>query len=137
MEFIRLIDAYAAFITGCAAVALAIISGFKFPRLMSVIPSTLKRNDSLPYVGYSGGVLVCLAGAISAASWFHAAMPATLHSSAWKNFLIKLPAAYPVFSTAGFTMLVMLAIMASLNTTQGMTQGALPERAIPFPSKRI
>lgn len=129
MEPIHLTDMHAYVVTGCIAVILVLMRSFKLPASLGIGTSMSKRADSLPYPHRDWRIPAYLAGAMSAAAWIHGIGTGTGLSFAWKYSLIELPAAYPFFSVAGFTSLVMLAILAQINAMQA----SLPNHAKALP----
>ncbi|GAB3630586.1 hypothetical protein PTE30175_03233 [Pandoraea terrae] len=82
--------------------------------LHSVVMPALKRVGSLLRLTFSARMLAIFSGAISAVSWFYAALLGVGRPLAWKYSLVQLLAAYPFLVAAGFIMMAALTARAKI-----------------------
>jgi hypothetical protein len=90
-------------------VVLLTLNGFA---LHAAVMPALKRVGSLLDLTFSARMLAIFSGAVSAVSWFYAAMLGVGRPLAWKYSLLQLLAAYPFLVAGGFSMMVVLTARA-------------------------
>lgn len=117
MGSIHLIDVYIYLITSCVIVAAVMLRIFKSFRPVDIVTSALRHAQLVRYRDSNEIVVVCVAGVVVAASWLYVAELGAGHAFAWKYSLIELPATYPLFCAAGFTVLVMSTVLTKMRTT--------------------
>jgi hypothetical protein len=88
-----------------AMVILLTLNGF-LPHA-AVMPA-IKKAGSLLHLNPGRRVLALFAGAVSAVSWFYAAMLGVGRPLAWKYSLVELLAAYPFLVLGGFVLMTAL-----------------------------
>lgn len=86
-------------------VCLLTLNGFALHE--RVLPA-LQRAGSLLHLTFSQLAFSLLTGAISAVSWFYAAMLGIGRPLNWKYSLVEIMAAYPVLIAAGFSFMALL-----------------------------
>lgn len=88
-------------------VALLTLNGFV---LHSAVMPVMEKAGSLLQMAFNQRMLAIFAGAVSAVSWFYAAMLGVGRPLAWKYSLMQLLAAYPALVASGFAAMVLLTV---------------------------
>ncbi|HWW03796.1 hypothetical protein [Collimonas sp.] len=88
-------------------VALLTLNGFV---LHNAVMPAMEKAGSLLQMEFNQRMLAIFAGAVSAVSWFYAAMLGVGRPLAWKYSLVQLLAAYPALIVTGFVAMAMLTV---------------------------
>ncbi|WP_211462950.1 hypothetical protein [Collimonas silvisoli] len=102
-------------------VALLTLNGFV---LHSAVMPAMEKAGSLLQMAFNQRMLAIFAGAVSAVSWFYAAMLGVGRPLAWKYSLVQLLAAYPALIVAGFAAMVTLTVWSRYRSELDFTQFA-------------
>ncbi|WP_041474839.1 hypothetical protein [Pseudomonas sp. UW4] len=101
-----------------AKIGIVVLLTFNGFLLHSAVLPALKKAGSLLKLSFSLRMLALFSGALSAVSWFYAAMLGVGRPLAWKYSLVELLAAYPVLIVGGFGMMVLLTAWAKDRDTE-------------------
>jgi len=101
-----------------AKIGIVVLLTFNGLLLHSAVLPALKKAGSLLKLSFSLRMLALFSGALSAVSWFYAAMLGIGRPLAWKYSLVELLAAYPVLIVGGFGMMVLLTAWAKDRDTE-------------------
>ncbi|MGF6092343.1 hypothetical protein [Pseudomonas sp. 18173] len=102
-----------------AKIGIVVLLTFNGFLLHSAVLPALKKAGSILDLSFNLRMLALFSGALSAVSWFYAAMLGVGRPLAWKYSLVELLAAYPVLIVGGFAMMVMLTAYAKNKGTEG------------------
>ncbi|KPU61263.1 putative membrane protein [Pseudomonas fluorescens] len=102
-----------------AKIGIVVLLTFNGFLLHSAVLPALKKAGSILDLSFSLRMLALFSGALSAVSWFYAAMLGVGRPLAWKYSLVELLAAYPVLIVGGFAMMVLLTAYAKNKGTEG------------------
>ncbi|MNB89180.1 hypothetical protein D3C75_362060 [compost metagenome] len=102
-----------------AKIGIVVLLTFNGFLLHSAVLPALKKAGSLLKLSFSLRMLALFSGALSAVSWFYAAMLGVGRPLAWKYSLVELLAAYPVLIVGGFGMMVLLTVWAKNKNAEG------------------
>lgn len=114
-------------------VCLLTLNGFL---LHSAVLPSLKKAGELLKLSPARSVLAAFAGAVSAVSWFYAAMLGVGRPLNWKYSLSELLAMYPVFIAAGFVAMLLFTAWAKHRITAARLRSRYMERREPTLSAR-
>ena len=107
-----------------AKIGIVVLLTFNGFLLHSAVLPALKKAGSILNLSFNVRMLALFSGALSAVSWFYAAMLGVGRPLAWKYSLVELLAAYPVLIVGGFGMMVLLTVWAKNKNAEGrMEQG--------------
>jgi len=102
-----------------AKIGIVVLLTFNGFLLHSAVLPALKKAGSILNLSFSLRMLALFSGALSAVSWFYAAMLGVGRPLAWKYSLVELLAAYPVLIVGGFAMMVLLTAYAKNKGSEG------------------
>ncbi|RAI63160.1 hypothetical protein DOZ80_29120 [Pseudomonas fluorescens] len=102
-----------------AKIGIVVLLTFNGFVLHSAVLPALKKAGSLLNLSFNLRMLALFSGALSAVSWFYAAMLGVGRPLAWKYSLVELLAAYPVLIVGGFATMVLLTAYAKNKGTEG------------------
>jgi len=102
-------------------VALLTLNGFV---LHNAVMPAMEKAGSLLQMEFNQRMLAIFAGAVSAVSWFYAAMLGVGRPLAWKYSLVQLLAAYPALIVTGFVAMVMLTVWSKTRSDLDFPQFA-------------
>ncbi|WP_211443390.1 hypothetical protein [Collimonas humicola] len=102
-------------------VALLTLNGFV---LHSAVMPAMEKAGSLLQMAFNQRMLAIFAGAVSAVSWFYAAMLGVGRPLAWKYSIVQLLAAYPALIVTGFIAMVTLTVWSKSRSDLGFSQFA-------------
>ncbi len=108
-----------------AKIGLVVLLTLNGVALHSVVMPALKRVGSLLQLEFNTRMLAIFSGAVSAVSWFYAAMLGVGRPLAWKYSLVELLAAYPVLVAAGFAVMAALTTWAKNRESDGIELGKI------------
>lgn len=100
-------------------VALLTLNGFV---LHSAVMPAMKKAGSLLQMPFNQRMLAIFAGAVSAVSWFYAAMLGVGRPLAWKYSLVQLLAAYPALIVSGFAAMVSITVWSKYRSNLDFSQ---------------
>lgn len=102
-----------------AKIGIVVLLTFNGFLLHSAVLPALKKAGSILNLSFNVRMLALFSGALSAVSWFYAAMLGVGRPLAWKYSLVELLAAYPVLIVGGFAAMVLLTAYAKNKGTEG------------------
>jgi len=102
-----------------AKIGIVVLLTFNGFLLHSAVLPALKKAGSILNLSFNVRMLALFSGALSAVSWFYAAMLGVGRPLAWKYSLVELLAAYPVLIVGGFATMVLLTAYAKNKGTEG------------------
>jgi hypothetical protein len=102
-----------------AKIGIVVLLTFNGFLLHSAVLPALKKAGSILNLSFNLRMLALFSGALSAVSWFYAAMLGVGRPLAWKYSLVELLAAYPVLIVGGFATMVLLTAYAKNKGTEG------------------
>jgi hypothetical protein len=102
-------------------VALLTLNGFA---LHSAVMPAMEKAGSLLQMAFNQRMLAIFAGAVSAVSWFYAAMLGVGRPLAWKYSIVQLLAAYPALIVTGFIAMVTLTVWSKYRSDLDFSQFA-------------
>ncbi|MGH8349083.1 MAG: hypothetical protein ACRES5_21380 [Pseudomonas sp.] len=102
-----------------AKIGIVVLLTFNGFVLHSAVLPALKKAGSILNLSFNLRMLALFSGALSAVSWFYAAMLGVGRPLAWKYSLVELLAAYPVLIVGGFATMVLLTAYAKNKGTEG------------------
>ncbi|PFH08743.1 putative membrane protein DUF2214 [Collimonas sp. PA-H2] len=102
-------------------VALLTLNGFV---LHSAVMPAMEKAGSLLQMAFNQRMLAIFAGAVSAVSWFYAAMLGVGRPLAWKYSIVQLLAAYPALIVTGFIAMVTLTVWSKYRSDLDFSQFA-------------
>lgn len=102
-----------------AKIGIVVLLTFNGFVLHSAVLPALKKAGSILNLSFSLRMLALFSGALSAVSWFYAAMLGVGRPLAWKYSLVELLAAYPVLIVGGFATMVLLTAYAKNKGSEG------------------
>lgn len=102
-------------------VALLTLNGFV---LHSAVMPAMEKAGSLLQMAFNQRMLAIFAGAVSAVSWFYAAMLGVGRPLAWKYSIVQLLAAYPALIVTGFIAMATLTMWSKSRSDLGFSQFA-------------
>ena len=102
-----------------AKIGIVVLLTFNGFVLHSAVLPALKKAGSILNLSFNVRKLALFSGALSAVSWFYAAMLGVGRPLAWKYSLVELLAAYPVLIVGGFATMVLLTAYAKNKGTEG------------------
>ena len=100
-------------------VALLTLNGFV---LHSAVMPAMEKAGWLLQMPFNQRMLAIFAGAVSAVSWFYAAMLGVGRPLAWKYSLVQLLAAYPALIASGFVAMVSLTVWSKYRSNLDFTR---------------
>ncbi|GAC1324465.1 MAG: hypothetical protein NVS3B11_17330 [Collimonas sp.] len=100
-------------------VALLTLNGFV---LHSAVMPAMEKAGSLLQMPFNQRMLAIFAGAVSAVSWFYAAMLGVGRPLAWKYSLVQLLAAYPALIVSGFAAMVSITVWSKYRNNLDFSQ---------------
>ncbi|WP_211453725.1 hypothetical protein [Collimonas antrihumi] len=100
-------------------VALLTLNGFV---LHSAVMPAMEKAGSLLQMPFNQRMLAIFAGAVSAVSWFYAAMLGVGRPLAWKYSLVQLLAAYPALIVSGFAAMVSITVWSKYRSNLDFSQ---------------
>ena len=102
-----------------AKIGIVVLLTFNGFLLHSAVLPALKKAGSILDLSFNLRMLALFSGALSAVSWFYAAMLGVVRPLAWKYSLVELLAAYPVLIVGGFATMVLITAYAKNKGTEG------------------